>query len=436
MQTAVKGVFAAGDAVTGPNAAIQAVAGGRDAAFAIIQYLEGKEIDLGPVKPFSAVKGGLTKDDLPVSQERRIPMPALHDNAKRIGMSGSSGVVTASVSGVSTCSGNNGSKPGGNNSSSTGIGGEGKSFTEVFAANFVEVETGYTEEDALKEAHRCLECGCIKQNDCDLRDLAIEHEIEPSTDYDAMRHHKIDKSHPIVLRNPNKCIKCTKCVAICDEVVGVKALQYVPGESVAGAPGATSKNAADATGGFAGGYNPRGEVIPTGGVPLLETRCEACGQCISTCPTAALVENRPKFAREFLWPPKITATTCTYCGVGCQLDLNTDKAGKVFRVSTNFDRGSNEGRLCAKGRFGYHFVSHPDRLKTPLIRKNGVLEPASWDEAIEYTAKRLTEIKRSHGADSIGVRASGRCSNEDNYVLQKFTRAVIGTNNVDNCARL
>jgi formate dehydrogenase major subunit len=389
MQTAIKGVFAAGDAVTGPNAAIQAVAGGRDAAFAIVQYLGGKEINLGPAKPFSAVKGGITKDDLPVPQEDRVAMPAIHDNAKRIALAGSAGSVSTSINGS-----------GGTNT-----------FSNIFTANFVEVETGFTEEDALKEAHRCLECGCIKQNDCDLRDLAIEYEIEPGNNYDEMRHYETDSNHPIVLRNPNKCIQCKKCVTICDEVVGVKALEYRETDG-------------------------KGEIIPAGDIPLLETKCEACGQCISACPTAALVENRPKFAREFLWPPDITNTTCSYCGVGCSIQLNTDHTGKVFRVTTDFEKGVNKGNLCAKGRFGYPFISHPDRLTTPLIKKDGVFVEASWGEAIKLIADKFSEIKTDHGSEAFAGLSSARCTNEENYLFQKLVRGVLGTNNVDHCARL
>jgi len=361
MQTAISGVFAAGDAVTGPDAAIQAVAGGRDAAFAIIQYLKGEEIDLGPSKPFSAVRGGVTAADLGVSKAKRPPMPALELD-KRLGI-----------------------------------------------GNFTEVELGYSQPDALKEVQRCLECGCIKQNDCDLRDLAIEYGIDPNDNYENMRHFKIDAGHPIVLRNQNKCIQCQKCVQICDEVVGAKAFEYREKEN---------------------------DIVPTGNIPLAETKCESCGQCISACPTAALVENRPKFAREFLWPPTVTETTCTYCGVGCQLELNTDKTGKVFRITEQSGEGVNKGNLCGKGRFGYHFVNHPDRLKTPLIRKNGELVKASWDEAINLVASKLFEVKNTHGADSVAGCASARCTNEDNYLFQKLIRAVIGTNNVDHCARL
>lgn len=361
MQTAVAGVFAAGDAVTGPDAAIQAVAGGRDAAFAIDQYLRGEEINLGPQKPFSAVRGGVTKEELGVPEAARQSMPCL-STSERLGV-----------------------------------------------GNFVEVELGLSDEAAAAEVARCLECGCIKQNACDLRDLAIEYKIEPNQDYEAMRHYKIDRSHPAVLRNQNKCIQCLKCVQVCDSVANVRALEYREGQN---------------------------DVVPTGNIPLSETTCEACGQCVSACPTAALVENRPKFAREYLGQGKKVLTTCVFCGVGCQLELNVDSAGQVYRVTERPGFGLNEGNLCGKGRFGYHFISHPDRLTKPLVRKNGELVEASWDEAVKLVAQKISEVKEKYGADAVAGLASARVTNEDNYLFQKLMRAVIGTNNVDHCARL
>ena len=178
------------------------------------------------------------------------------------------------------------------------------------------------------------------------------------------------------------------------------------------------------------------EIITAGRVPLLETDCEACGQCLSVCPTAAMIGNRQEFTREYFWPPKIVETTCAYCGVGCQMELNIDGAGKVFRVTSKSGKGVNEGNLCSKGRFGFKFISHPDRLKAPLIKKNGRFVEASWDEAINLVATRLYEIKQAYGSNAVAGFSSSKCTNEENYLFQKFMRAVIGTNNVDNCARL
>jgi predicted molibdopterin-dependent oxidoreductase YjgC len=129
-------------------------------------------------------------------------------------------------------------------------------------------------------------------------------------------------------------------------------------------------------------------------------------------------------------------TTCTYCGVGCQLELNV-KGGDVVQVTSSADiPGPNRGSLCVKGRFGMDFIGHPDRLTTPLVRKNGKLTEASWDEALDLTAEKFGTIRAESGPDSLAFFSSARCTNEENYLLSKFSRAVIGTNNIDHCARL
>ena len=127
-------------------------------------------------------------------------------------------------------------------------------------------------------------------------------------------------------------------------------------------------------------------------------------------------------------------TICPYCGCGCNLTLHVNR-DEVVSVSSRPDTG-NEGWLCVKGRFGYNFIKSPDRLKTPLIKKDGVFVEASWDEAFQYVADRLTAIKEKNGPDAIAGLSAARCTNEENYLFQKFIRAGIGTNNVDHCARL
>ncbi len=143
---------------------------------------------------------------------------------------------------------------------------------------------------------------------------------------------------------------------------------------------------------------------------------------------------------EFLYPtemanPFIIRTTCSYCGVGCQMDLHV-KDDRIVRVTGAEDTPPTYGSLCVKGRFGFDFVSSPERLTVPLIKENGKFREATWDEALDLTARRFSEIKKAHGADSIGVLTSARVSSEDNYIAMKFTRAVLKTNNIDHCARL
>lgn len=141
-----------------------------------------------------------------------------------------------------------------------------------------------------------------------------------------------------------------------------------------------------------------------------------------------------------LSPDRIVPTTCPYCGVGCQIDLHV-KDGLIYRANGRFDNNVNKGNLCVKGRFGYDFVHAPDRLTQPLVRtgKKGsaaAFEPVSWRVALDTIASRLRAIRDEHGPDSIAILTSAKCTNEENYLLQKFARAIIGTNNVDHCARL
>jgi formate dehydrogenase alpha subunit len=134
---------------------------------------------------------------------------------------------------------------------------------------------------------------------------------------------------------------------------------------------------------------------------------------------------------------RVVATTCPYCGVGCQADLHV-RHGQIFRVSGRYDNRVNFGNLCVKGRFGYDYVHAPDRLGQPMLRerRGGVVRPASWDEALDKVATRLLQVRDESGPDSIGILASAKCTNEENYLLQKLARAILGTNNVDHCARL
>lgn len=207
-----------------------------------------------------------------------------------------------------------------------------------------------------------------------------------------------------------KCIKCMQCVRICDEVQHREV--YTIDES---------------------GY----PVLVSGTNDFRDTECNNCGQCVSVCPTGALhdlsdVGVLPKNLRQK------TTTTCGYCGVGCAIELETEM-GRVVAVNPSDVSDANIGNLCVKGRFGMDFIHHPDRLTQPLMRRGGKdspLEPASWDEAIAFTAKRLNEIKAEHGAHALAGLCSARATNEDNFVFQKMTRCAFGTNNIDHCARL
>ena len=207
-----------------------------------------------------------------------------------------------------------------------------------------------------------------------------------------------------------KCIKCMQCVRICDEVQHRKV--YSVGES---------------------GYPE----LVSGTNDFRDTQCNNCGQCVGVCPTGALKDLSdtgvlPKNLRQK------TTTTCGYCGVGCAIEIETEM-GRVVAINPSDVSDANLGNLCVKGRFGMDFIHHPERLTVPLMRRGGrdsPLEPASWEEAIAFAAKRLNEVKAKHGAQALSGLTSARASNEDNFVFQKMVRCAFGTNNIDHCARL
>jgi predicted molibdopterin-dependent oxidoreductase YjgC len=172
------------------------------------------------------------------------------------------------------------------------------------------------------------------------------------------------------------------------------------------------------------GYNMK--VSTSGDGPLVESICRSCGECMVHCPVGAMIP------RETARPEREVKTVCPYCGVGCSLYLGV-KAGRITGVRGDPEGGANQGKLCVKGRFGIaEFVNSEERLKTPLVRKNGRLEEATWEEALDLVARELGKYR----GDEVAVISSAKTTNEDNYVMQKLARAVLGTNNVDHCARL
>jgi predicted molibdopterin-dependent oxidoreductase YjgC len=211
--------------------------------------------------------------------------------------------------------------------------------------------------------------------------------------------------------DPDACILCARCVRYTQEVMQCSALSLE-------------------------GRGAEARVVPTWGRGWLDTECELCGGCLSVCPTGALYEKFEEGA-----PPgreaalTRTKTTCTFCGVGCQVDLNVDPETKrIVKVTSDPSYVSNEGNLCVKGRFAFNFVHHPDRLTQPLIRgDDGELHPASWDEALSAAAGGLSRVKERHGPQAVGFLASARLTNEENYLIQKLARGVIGTNSVHSC---
>ena len=256
-----------------------------------------------------------------------------------------------------------------------------------------------------------LDCmTCESAGACELQDLAYELDIQQSPFPPSAERVPVDPDpNPLIYWDMNKCVLCRRCVRACHYIEGADILTV----SDRGFPSAISTAFGDT---------------------LEDSACEFCGQCVQFCPVAAISERMPRRkARE--WETKKVRTTCAYCGCGCNLELHV-KDNEVVKVRSYFGAKANEGALCVKGRFGYDYINHPDRLKTPLIRKDGELVEASWDEALGLVATKFGQIKEEHGADALAVLTSARCTNEENYLVQKFSRAVLGTNNVDHCARL
>jgi len=255
--------------------------------------------------------------------------------------------------------------------------------------------------------HNCFTCEA--NGACTLQDLAYQYQVESPRFEGATQQYEIEDENPLIIRDFKKCVMCGRCVQACNDIQVNLAISY-------GYRGAASK------------------IVTQGDRPLFDSDCVFCGECVQACPTGALVEKKARYQGR-PWEMEITRTTCPYCGVGCQQHLHV-KDNRIVKVTGVEDGAPNYGRLCVKGRFGYDFINSEDRLTDPLIKKNGRLQKVSWDEALDYTAERLKAIIAEHGPDAVAGVCSARGTNEANYNMMKFFRAVAGTNNVDHCARL
>jgi predicted molibdopterin-dependent oxidoreductase YjgC len=211
----------------------------------------------------------------------------------------------------------------------------------------------------------------------------------------------VDYSNPFFKIDRNYCILCKKCVRACNEVTVVGAIEIASN-------------------------GDREQVCPVGSKSLFESICKSCGECMVRCPVGALM---PKATVR---PDYEVKTTCPYCGVGCQMYLGV-RNGQFTSVRGERENNVNRGRLCVKGRFGAtEFIHHPDRLSNPLVKRNGEFSEATWDEVLNEVAARLGDYR----PDEVAIISSAKCTNEENYLLQKLGREVIGTHNIDHCARL
>jgi len=355
LETSIPGVFAGGDVITGPAVAIDAIAHGKIAAEAIDRYITAGSAA-------AAAKGYISRKEdygeIPESEFAAFPkikkehMPEMGVK-KRI-------------------------------------------------KTFEEVELGFTPEQMTNECSRCLECGCVEYFDCALRKYASEFGVNIARFVGDVRQYNIDRTHPFITLDPNKCINCGRCIRTCSEVIQASALGFV-------------------NRGF------KSVMKPAMDKTLLETTCISCGNCIATCPTGAITEKLP-FPKPGPWAADTVESVCNFCSVGCNMSYKVF-ADHVFTVRNVNGDSHNKGYLCAKGRWGYRYMLEADRLTKPVIKKKTRKE-VSWDEAFDYAADRLKSVVKAHGAQSVAVFGSPRMTNEELYLLQKFVRTGFKTNNI------
>jgi formate dehydrogenase major subunit len=296
--------------------------------------------------------------------------------------------------------------------------------TRTVASCHTKVQEGwhiYTETDNIKRLRRNivelvvtdhpLDCDtCEVNGNCELQTVAAQVGVTDARYPEGRNHQHVrkDLSHPYMTSDLSKCINCYRCVRACDEVQGQFVLSM-----------------------YGRGFDSR--IIKGQDQSFADSDCVSCGACAQACPTSAISDVfQSKTVKELGDPIR---TVCTYCGVGCNLDVYTHD-GEIRKIRAPYDAEVNQGHTCLKGRYAFSFYNHADRLRSPMIRRNGTLEPVSWDEAYHYIVSKFTEIKQKHGPDAIAGISSARCTNEENYLMQKFIRAVIGTNNIDGCARV
>ena len=269
-----------------------------------------------------------------------------------------------------------------------------------------------TDTDQVRQARKAmleflltnhpLDCPvCDKGGECELQDMVFRYGADSSRFVEEKMHHSEEKWSELVYYDPPRCILCFRCVRVCDEGMDVKALGV-------GQRGALSV------------------IIPNREDHL---ECEECGMCIDICPVGALTSGTYRYKTR-PWEMQYVSTVCTHCSNGCKTTLSV-RNHEILRANNRDLSGINQDFLCVKGRFGFDFTKHPERLRTPLVRKGDKLLPVSWEEAAQTAAKRLKQALDAGGPDSIGFIGSNRTSNEESYLLQRFARGAFGTNNID-----
>jgi formate dehydrogenase major subunit len=353
METSIPGVFSAGDVVTGAATVIEGIAGGRRAAYAIHGTLSGEAAPL-EVKGFTVRKdmfAPLTPEDLAAfGHSPRHVMPE-RDASRRVG-------------------------------------------------DFKEVELGLSRQETVEESGRCFECGCLEVDTCLLREYGEAYGVNPARFLGEVNRYQVDRRHPFVMIDPNKCIKCGRCIRTCENVLGASALGFIRR-------------------GFATIIAPAMEK------PLKETGCISCGNCIDSCPTGALSENQPLLARIGDRVEDHPAV-CSFCSVGCGVNVKT--FGRDMRIRSTRDRFTGLGDyLCRRGRFGSRYLNAEDRILQPAIRKDGRTNYTGWKESLEAAAAGLIRVREKHGPGSIGVFISPKLTCEEIYGAVRLARGVLGT---------
>ncbi len=269
-------------------------------------------------------------------------------------------------------------------------------------SNFKEVNLGFSLKDAREEGMRCLECGCLDVYDCSLIKYSREYNIDPEPIAGEMHHRKEENPHPFIAIDTDKCILCSQCVRTCEEVLGIGALGLVDR-------------------GFDSAMKPALYL------PLIETGCVSCGQCISVCPTGALQE-RLNMQKQIPLPPERTFSICDKCSLGCNISLNS-KQKKILRVESVKESLVDDGQLCVKGRFG-HVDLEKEKIEKPMIKKAGKFVEVEWNDALRYVSDYLKNHELENRSNEIAIGLSPRFTNETAFYAKEFSKKTLFNDNV------
>ncbi|MCK5848987.1 MAG: molybdopterin-dependent oxidoreductase, partial [Caldisericia bacterium] len=353
--TNIPGVFAGGDAINNNNKiAIQSIGDGKKASTVMQEYLQGKVVPYRA--PYLVSRDDVTEDEFTKRPKANRPhMVHLSPEDRK--------------------------------------------------HNFKEIVQGFSEEQAIEDAKRCLECGCGDYYECKLIKYSKYADVHPER-FEGKKHcRNKPEDHPFIIRNADKCILCGLCVRVCNDLMGITALGLV-------------------------GRGFETIVQPDMNLPLKDTDCISCGQCISVCPTGALQE-KSQMDKTVPIETKTTKSICPYCSVGCHIDIET-RGDMIVRVIPEENSQFDDGILCVKGRFGYDFLQRKDRITEPLIRNNGKLTPVSWNEALLFATKKLEGVAFQYGSNSVAVSISDQWTTEEIYLANKFGKEVLKTDYVTN----